>query len=177
MKKLFRPLSVFLFLFAATGCYREYYRGDRVVDGYQPIYSDKSRSEVSFKASTGTLNNPGKIYIYNQYLLVNEVNAGIHVFDNSNPTAPIDLGFIEMLGNSDMAIRNDILYADHAGDLISLPFKQFETAKPAARLPINSWILGVPPPRFSSFECVNEDLGYVIGWKKVTLTNPDCYAY
>ncbi|MCD8539103.1 MAG: hypothetical protein LRY55_04570, partial [Leadbetterella sp.] len=34
------------------------------------------------------LKEPGKIYAYNQYLLIGEVKKGIHVIDNSDPRSP-----------------------------------------------------------------------------------------
>jgi hypothetical protein len=147
------------------------------VNGYVPIYGDKSQSEISFKSSPKILADPGKIYIYKNYLLVNEKNKGIHVYDNSIPASPIDLGFIEMLGNSDMAIKDDILYADHIGDLVSLSISSLDNLKLTNRIKLSSWALGVPAPRSSYFECVNADAGYVVGWNKKLLTNPDCYAY
>lgn len=62
----------------------------------------------------------GRVYLYQDYLFLNEVNEGIHVIDNSDPTAPVNLGFIRVPGNTDIAIRDNFLYADSYIDLITL---------------------------------------------------------
>jgi len=65
------------------------------------------------------LENAGKIYIFGKYLFVNELYQGIHVFDNSNPSHPVNLSFISIPGNVDLAVKSGILYADNYIDLLS----------------------------------------------------------
>lgn len=62
----------------------------------------------------------GRVYLYQNYVFLNEVNEGIHVIDNTDPTTPINLGFIRVPGNTDIAIRDNFLYADSYIDLIVL---------------------------------------------------------
>jgi hypothetical protein len=64
------------------------------------------------------IKNPGKIYVYEGYLIINEYQQGLHLVDNRNPSAPINLAFIPIEGNVDMAVRNNILYADNWVDLV-----------------------------------------------------------
>ncbi|GAB3332869.1 hypothetical protein GCM10027299_39730 [Larkinella ripae] len=66
-----------------------------------------------------TLTNPGKIYTKDGFLLINEIKEGIHVIDNRNPSAPKMVSFLRIPGNGDMAIRNNVLYADSYMDLIA----------------------------------------------------------
>jgi hypothetical protein len=73
-----------------------------------------------------TLQNVGKIYTYNQYLFINERGKGIHVIDNRNPSAPVRVSFLNILGNIDIAIRNNVLYADCVIDLV-----RFDVSNPA----------------------------------------------
>lgn len=65
------------------------------------------------------LETPGRIYIYGDYLFINDVKRGIHVIDNSNPASPVFLNFINIPGNEDLAVYNDILYADSYIDLLA----------------------------------------------------------
>jgi hypothetical protein len=44
--------------------------------------------------------------------------VGIHIINNTNPSQPRIVGFIELVGNADLAIRNDQLYADSYVDLV-----------------------------------------------------------
>jgi hypothetical protein len=61
---------------------------------------------------------PGKIYFKDQYMYINEYQKGIHVVDLSDPGSPEQKAFIEIPGNVDMAIRNNLLYADSYLDLV-----------------------------------------------------------
>jgi len=88
---------------------------------YAPVFMDRSEMEKSVKIETPQpLKNPGKIYLYGQYILVNEKYKGIHVIDNNNPAEPANIAFIHIDGCIDMAMKNNILYADNAVDLIAL---------------------------------------------------------
>lgn len=62
----------------------------------------------------------GKIYAKDHLVFVNEPYLGIHLIDNRNPAAPKPLAFINIPGNVDMAIRDNILYADAGPDLLAL---------------------------------------------------------
>ncbi len=60
----------------------------------------------------------GKIYAYKDYIFVNDKYRGVHVIDNSNPENPQKISFIEIAGNVDISIKDDILYADSIMDLM-----------------------------------------------------------
>jgi len=80
---------------------------------------DELRSEIQSSAPR-ELVNPGKFFYYNGYLLVNELNEGIHVIDNRDPKNPQPVSFLEIPGNVDMAVRDDVLYADMYIDVLSI---------------------------------------------------------
>jgi hypothetical protein len=52
-----------------------------------PIYLEMSdvRARTITIAPPQELENPGKIYLYGDYLLINEPTKGIHILDNTNP--------------------------------------------------------------------------------------------
>jgi hypothetical protein len=177
MKKIAAILLLLNILLQGSSCFYPYNGIKPIsnVEGYTPIYGDKSRAEISFKSGSMVLNNPGKIYVYDKYLFVNEVDLGVHVFDNSDPSAPKDLGFIEILGNRDIAIKDNVMFADHLGDLVSIQMDSFNAISEQKRLSIDSWKSGVRPPRFSYYNCVKPELGVVVSWKKETLKSPNCY--
>lgn len=144
-------------------------------EGYIPVYGAADAGEIRMKTPQ-SIHHPGKIYLYQHYLLINERNRGIHIFDNSDPAAPVAVGFIEITGNSDMAVRDGVLYADHLGSLVALDASSFQALRELGRLPISNWHLGVPPPRHAYFECVDAEKGIVVSWKKQVVKNPQCYA-
>lgn len=67
-----------------------------------------------------TLVRPGKMYVKGSYLFVNEIKEGIHIIDNSDPKSPKFVAFINIPGNGDIAVRDQILYADSFSDLVAL---------------------------------------------------------
>ena len=174
-KNYLSRLLVFLPLLISACYFEPIDKQTGLVEGYRPVYGDQDVSEIKILPAR-QVNNPGKIYVYQQYLLVNELGSGIHVFDNSDPSHPETVGFIQMLGNTDMAIKDGVLYADHLGQLVALTLNNFTSLHENARLPLQNWLLGVPPPSGSHFECVNPDKGLVVSWKKSSLQYPKCYA-
>ncbi|GCC49995.1 lvivd repeat-containing protein [Chryseotalea sanaruensis] len=169
---------VALFVATLSACVIEPFQAEfpvGKVSGYRPLYGNQATTEVSLLPAQ-ELENPGKIYVYNQYLLINERGKGIHIYNNSNPVNPQSVAFINLLGNTDMAIKDDILYADHNGDLKSIRLNGFNSLSVLDSIPLASWNLGVPPPAGFYFECVDISKGIVIGWQSVELNNPDCYA-
>jgi hypothetical protein len=61
----------------------------------------------------------GKITVDGHYIYLSEPLKGIHIIDNSNPSSPKNVSFINIPGNEDMAISGNTLYADAYGDLVT----------------------------------------------------------
>ncbi len=125
----FKILLLAIIAFAYQSCLKDSCSSDQIHYRYDPIYKtgDEIRN-LQIKMSTSKdLVHPGKIYFYNNYLLINEINEGIHVFDNSNPISPQKVGFIEIPGNIDVAIENNILYADNYIDLLAIDISNVTT--------------------------------------------------
>lgn len=88
---------------------------------YVPVYMQRPEMEKSIRVeSSRALSNPGKIYVYGNYILINEKYKGIHVFDNTNPSAPKAKAFLHIDGCIDMAMKDGVLYADNAIDLVAI---------------------------------------------------------
>lgn len=77
---------------------------------------------------------PGKIYLFGSYLFVNEVRKGIHVIDNADKRNPVNIGFINIPGNYDLAVKGNILYADSYVDLLALDISNTNDVKLVKRL-------------------------------------------
>lgn len=65
------------------------------------------------------LEKPGKIYTKDGYLFINELKEGIHIIDNRDANNPKMVAFLRIPGNGDMAVRDNILYADSYMDLVA----------------------------------------------------------
>ena len=176
-KKTIVPLVcslVFLSVWSCLPLEPEFTEVEDVI-GYTPVYGTELASEIVMSDSR-PVKDPGKIYVYGKYLLVNEIRKGIHVFDNSDPAEPLPVGFLQLLGNTEMAIKDGVLYGDHMGNLVALTLNDFITIEEKGRLPLGEWNLGVPPPAGSYFECIDPARGLIVSWEKVELFNPQCYA-
>ena len=168
MKKSLKPL-LFTIACVATGILlsssEPVFYGD-----YTPVYMDRAAMENAVKIEAAQpLSSTGKIYIYGQYILVNEKFKGIHVIDNSNPSAPKNIAFLHIDGCIDMAMKNNVLYADNAVDLLAL-----KTADNFASVQVTERIRNIfpeteSPDRYWSIYTVNQfrpKNGILIAWKK-----------
>ena len=124
-KGLYFILSIALF--AMTSC------SDSVTEKVtykinEPIYmsAEKFRSSVKVSTNAQEITNLGKICFYEGFLYISEPGVGIHIIDDRTPSNPQNIGFIELLGNADLAIRNNLLYADSYIDLV-----WFDVSNPA----------------------------------------------
>lgn len=171
---------LFLFsisLFALTGC------SDVVTEMVtykvnEPIFMETStfRNSVKVSPKPQNITSIGKMCFYNNYLYISEPEKGIHIINNTDPANPQQVGFIELLGNADLAIRNGLLYADSYIDLVwfdvsnpSIPELKgrLDSIFPTA-LPITSNIYGIDYA--GTYSGTNK--GIIVGWKLVEKTEP-----
>jgi hypothetical protein len=99
-----------------------------------PVYLsyDDLRKSVNVENPV-ELSNPGKIYFKDNTIYINEYRKGIHVIDNSNPAAPVKVGFINIPGNVDIAIRDNLIFADSYIDLVVLDISNIHDVKEVSR--------------------------------------------
>ncbi|MFV0391295.1 MAG: LVIVD repeat-containing protein [Paludibacteraceae bacterium] len=87
------------------------------------------RKSVKVNQESRNIEKQGKIAFYKNYMYLSEPEKGIHIIDNRNPSSPRQVGFIELIGNVDMAIKDNILYADSYIDLV-----WFDVSNPSSPL-------------------------------------------
>lgn len=75
------------------------------------------RSSVSVSSARET-HSDGKIYVAENYLFYIAKEQGIHVFNNSNPSSPVNIAFINVEGVHDISIKGNYLFADNFVDLL-----------------------------------------------------------
>ena len=159
-------IKLLLFLVAIlsfSACLKDTCKSSQTYLRYEPIYK-KTEEIRNFTIKMGPskdLKNPGKIYTYGQYLLINEINEGLHIIDNTNPKNPVKLGFIEIPGNIDMAIQNNILYADNYIDLLAIDISNIQNPTLLTR-------------KESVFPEISKspDLGYLVGYHYTKVSLP-----
>lgn len=120
----YRIIPVLLSLFVMASCWPDenesYYYNQ---SAYKPIIMERSALENSVKLiDPQSINNFGKIYRFGDLLFINEVYEGIHIINNADPSNPVNIGFITIPGNIDIAMKDGYIYADNAVDLIVISY-------------------------------------------------------
>ncbi len=112
---------------------------------YTPIITDRATLEKSFAAEQPrAVTVPGKIYYKDQYLFIVDQFTGVHVYDNHDPASPVAIGFLKIYGCSDIAIKENFLYADNSVDLITLDLSDIKNVREVNR--IRNTFAEPPPP-------------------------------
>jgi len=129
MKNILLLLILMPILFIS--CLKDECTSTRIYAVYDPVYLHQSefrKSSIELSESY-PLEIPGKLYFYQNYLLINEQGKGIHFYDVSDDANPKEIVFYHLPGNFDMAINNDILYVDVVVDLVALNIQDIKYPK------------------------------------------------
>ncbi len=146
--------------------------------GNLPVYMsyETLRSSVS-GGQTSDLANPGKIYFKDNYIFIVEEMHGIHVYDNTDPSAPVRKDFIIIPGVVDISISGSTLYADSYVDIVVLDVSDITKIHEVGRL--KDILPYTVPATGNNFPqaFVDQTKGVVSGWivgtikEKVTSIN------
>ena len=138
---------------------------------YIPVYKAKSEVLANIKSNAPKeIEEPGKIYIKDNYIFLNDIDKGIHVIDYTNPSSPQNIAFIDIPGNMDIAVKENILYADQYADLVAIDISNPTNVK------LVKTIEGTFPERKwgNGFSIYRGD-DVVVSWnKKDTVVVGDC---
>jgi hypothetical protein len=138
---------------------------------YEPVFKPKAEARADIKSDAPReVKNPGKICLLGNTIFLNEIDKGIHVIDNSNPSRPRNTAFINIPGNIDMAVKGSVLYADMYTDLVTIDITDLKNVKVTSILdtlfPYRNWGRG--------FAAASQDL-VVVDWvRKDTTMKVDC---
>lgn len=184
MKKLSFQVLAALFVLMLTGLFscKDTFTEKRTFTAFVPTYMsyDEMRQGIQLKSAM-EVSSPGKIYIREPYLFVNEKYKGIHIFDNSNPASPVNLGFIEIPGNVDLAVKGMFLYADSYVDMVVISIRDIMNPYEVARLE-NIFPYTIPEVDYTyPVYGIDQEKGVITGWevKKITedVTNSSGMKY
>ena len=161
---------------------------DKVI-GYRPVYFDSTVdiNTLIYSTNPRPVKTSGKIYLYQKYLFVGEPGEGVHVFDNTDPSAPVPFCFINIPYNYDVAAKDSILYADTYFGIVAINIAHLPNVKvlqhirgavntPSlpGRRSFTGWA-GQSSRSKTYFECIDPSRGTVVDWIRDTLIKPKCY--
>ncbi|MFY0601123.1 MAG: hypothetical protein JXR03_15710 [Cyclobacteriaceae bacterium] len=151
----------------------------RIEWGFKPIYSD-DLNDIVILEDPKSLKNPGKIYSYKHYLLVNEVQKGMHIIDNTDPRNPVQTHFLKIAGSNDVAIKNDVIYADQFNNLVIISLDSLAgilDKKRVSNVFENYAYYNISPDEKGVYyECPDQSFGVVVNWVADSVEYP-CYNY
>ena len=128
---------------------------------YRPVYKTKAEVREQIKSSPAiAIENPGKIYVKNNYVFLNDIDKGIHVIDFSNPVNPVNKAFVAIPGCRDIAVKNNYLYADCFTDLVTIDISD------ASNVVLKNYINNVFPFRFY-YDGSEDSSKMVVEWVRV----------
>lgn len=104
-----------------TGCFPT--TDEDTATRYRPILMQRADLEKSINVqSPKEIGAAGKIYAYQDLLFINERYRGVHVFNNTDPSNPTAVAFLNIPGNVDISIVDGVIYADNSVDLVALNY-------------------------------------------------------
>ncbi|MBA2421921.1 MAG: hypothetical protein H0V61_01675 [Chitinophagales bacterium] len=115
------------------------------------------------------IQNAGKIYYKAPYIFLNEVDKGIHIIDNTNPSSPQKIAFINIPGNIDITMKDNILYADSYIDMVAI-----DVTNPAGATEVSRLENVFPQRSYTSGFVGDNNKGVIVDWieKDTTVTEP-----
>ena len=152
------PAFLISLVFIFSSCLKDDCR--RTYKIFTPVYKKLSalRAEVQSKSSA-PVTNTGKLYVRGNWIFLNELNKGIHVIDNSNPSQPVKISFINIPGNIDMHVKGNILYADLYCDLVAIDITD------PKHISVAKYLTNTFPDKSSYTASTNPDLiNIIIDW-------------
>jgi len=171
-------LSLLLVGLLYAGCFEPKQEIPDEVMGLAPIYSTGDWKQIAF-SEPRAIQTLGKIYYKDGIIFAGESGQGVHIIDNSDPAHPERIKFLQITGNTDIAIKGNIMYANNGGDMVAIDISRLDSAVVLSRIS-NAFpeveIAGTAPPNyFGFFECADPSKGVVIGWEEKLLHKPQCW--
>lgn len=137
---------------------------------YQPVYKTTGEVRANIKSKPSVdIENPGKLFVIGSYIFLNEIDKGIHIIDNHNPAAPVNISFVEIPGNMDLAVSGNMLYADLYTDLVTLNISD------PLQVKVEHYNEGVFPHRSYGYGFEQDTQKIITSWiKRDTVVTDNC---
>jgi hypothetical protein len=153
-----------------TDCAKDSCKRERIITMYTPVYESKDAVRNNIKNTTPrSIEKPGKIYIRGNTIFLNEIDKGIHVIDNSNPSSPVNTGFINIPGNLDIAVKGNTLYADMYSDMVAIDITNPNSVS------VKKFVYDLFPHRSYGNGFVANDDQFIVDWiRKDSVVKVSC---
>ncbi|MCJ8311559.1 MAG: hypothetical protein HRU38_02495 [Saccharospirillaceae bacterium] len=143
----------------------------------EPVYMSFAAFQSSAKIELldpKRIEQPGKLYAYKNHLYSVDHLKGIAVWE-LNLEQTNQIGYIELPNVTDIAIRNDYLYANSYTDLVQINLNDFNQApiriQNVFEVAVDELIPELPNATYFNRSQVNVENGYIIGYKQAGSNN------
>ena len=97
----------------------------------KPIEEFRAMVKISEPRS---ITEAGKIYTYGDYVFINDDQKGVHIIDNTDHRNPVKIKFLEIPLNTDIAVKDNMLFANSAMDLVVFDLSDMNNIKEEGRM-------------------------------------------
>lgn len=157
----FGCVAICFIMFFLSGCLKDTYTKTYHYTYYQPVYKTSQEVRDNIKSNPSQpIEKAGKLYIKGQYIFLNDIDKGIHVIDNSNPSQPRQIAFITIPGNMDLAVKGNTLYADLYTDLVAIDISNPQNVV------VKKIVPGVFPARYYNSLFTPDSTKVIATWEK-----------
>jgi len=92
-----------------------------------PVYQDLDQLwEDDLVTEARSIEDPGKIYIGEDFILIGEENEGIHIVDNNDINNPITKAFINIPSNKEFFVEGSTIYAESVTDFVKIDISDLD---------------------------------------------------
>lgn len=167
----FSCTAMLFVMFFLSGCLKDTYTKTYHYTYYLPVYNTSQEVRDNIKSNPSQpIEKAGKIYIKGNYIFLNDIDKGIHVIDNSNPSSPQQVAFINIPGNMDLAVKGNTLYADLYTDLVAIDISN------PRNVVLKKVVPGVFPYRYYNSVFRPDSSKVIASWEKRDTTVTEKYS-
>ncbi len=165
--------KILLLLLACTSLFGCWNRAPQPVmyTSYKPILVSRDVFAIKvFVTGPTPIGIAAKIYHKDNYIYISESKKGVHIIDNTDPANPVNKRFIAIEGCIDIAIKNNVLYADNVVDLVAIDLLEAEKgAIKVLKRVQNVFPEPLPPDGLAipdKYSAQNRPNTFISGWEK-----------
>jgi len=102
---------------------------------FSAIYGDLASMRVDdLVESAKTIEQPGKIYVSEELLIIGDRGTGIHIIDNTDPSNPSPVSFLNVPGSTQLYVEGDYIYSNAYYDMIKIDISDMNNIRVADRM-------------------------------------------
>jgi hypothetical protein len=99
------------------------------------IYADLDLARVDdLVESAREIEKPGKIYVSEELLIIGDSGTGIHIIDNTDPSNPVTVSFLNVPGSTQLYVEGDYIYSNAYYDMLKIDISDMNNIRIADRM-------------------------------------------